>query len=203
MKIAGIILAAGRSSRFEDGNKLLADIDGIPIVRHVCLALAASNLDDIVLVTSETYGPVSRAAGSGRWRVVVNADAADGLSTSLRAALATVDTTADSVLVALADMPGVTTGMVNKLLSEVSSNPESIVFPIAEDGSRGHPVIWPKSLFPALARVTGDVGGKAILEDHADLWRPILWENSGAFTDIDTRRDFAEFRRSQAERDDR
>lgn len=193
MKIAAVILAAGRSSRFEDGHKLLAKIDGIPIVRHVCKALAASGADEILLVTPEIEDAVAKAAGSGRWRVVENPDAHDGLSTSLRTGLQNITSDADGVLVALADMPGITTAFVNTLISTFSSNQDAIVFPVSKDGRRGHPIIWPKELFPALKSVTGDAGGKAILADHKDLWHPVPCEDEGAFADIDTRADLQAF----------
>jgi molybdenum cofactor cytidylyltransferase len=198
--ISAVILAAGRSSRFEDGNKLLVEIDGIAIVRHVCTTLADSNVDDIVLVTSEAHGSIAKAAGAGRWRIVENPDARDGLSTSLRAGLHSIASDTDGVLVALADMPGVTTSFVNMLLSAFVENKTSIVFPVARDGRRGHPIIWPKSLFPALETVTGDTGGKSVLADQKDLWRPVPCEDEGAFADIDTRADIASF--CQIRRDD-
>lgn len=86
MKIAAVILAAGRSSRFEDGHKLLAEIDGVPIVRRVALALAQSRVDDIILVTGANADDVLAAAAPGRWRSVVNPNATEGLSSSLSSA---------------------------------------------------------------------------------------------------------------------
>ena len=197
MKVAAVILAAGSSSRFEDGHKLLVEIDGMPIVRHVCSALARSKVDDIVLVTAEADGAIVKAAGAGRWRVVENPNATEGLSTSLRTGLQSIDQSLDGVLVALADMPGTTDSLVDTLLSAFKGcNGSAIVFPISPDGRRGHPIIWPKALFAALETVTGDSGGKSILADHRGLWRPVPCENSGAFADIDTRADLEAFRRS-------
>ncbi len=144
-------------------------------------------------MTSEANGPIANAAGAGRWRIVKNPDARDGLSTSLRAGLHSIASDADGVLVALADMPGITTSFVNMLLSAFVENKTSIVFPLANDGRRGHPIIWPKSLFPALKTVTGDAGGKTVLADHKDLWRPVPCEDEGAFADIDTRADLETF----------
>ncbi len=193
MTISAVILAAGRSSRFEDGHKLLAEIDGAPIVRHVCTALAASNVDEIILVTSDMNDAVVKAAGTGRWRAVENPEARDGLSTSLRTGLENISPKTDGILVALADMPGIEPALVNALISAFSAEEPAIVFPVAKDGRRGHPVIWPKSLFRALASMTGDRGGKTILTDHKNLWRPVPCENKGAFADIDTRADFEAF----------
>ena len=193
MTVAGIILAAGRSSRFEDGHKLLATVGDIPMVRHVCMALAASNLDEIVLVVSESDGPVAKAAGQGRWRIVENTQARDGLSTSLRAGLQSISANAGGVLVALADMPGITAALANTLIREFKANADAIAFPAANDGRRGHPVIWPQALFPELMRVTGDSGGKSVLTAHKDLWRPVPCEDQGAFADIDTRDDLQAF----------
>ncbi|CCB63835.1 NTP transferase domain-containing protein [Hyphomicrobium sp. MC1] len=201
MTVSAVILAAGRSSRFEDGHKLLVEIDGIPVVRHVCQALAASDVADIVLVTSEANGAVAKAAGPGRWRVAENPDARDGLSTSLRAGLKSISQDVDGLLVALADMPAISTELVNALVSAFRSNPAAIVFPVASDGRRGHPILWPKSLFPELMTVTGDSGGRAILTSHQALWRPVPCDDEGAFADIDTRADLEAFKaRDQAMR---
>jgi molybdenum cofactor cytidylyltransferase len=193
VKIAALILAAGRSSRFEDGHKLLVEIDGVPIVRRVCDAVAASRVDDVFLIVSGTRGPVAQAAGPGRWQVIDNPEAHEGLSTSLRAGLQRISNETSGVLVALADMPGLTTALVNALIAKFSSAPTSIVFPEAHDGRRGHPIIWPSALFSALLAVQGDVGGKAILAQYKTLWNPLPCDDTGAFADIDTRADLRAF----------
>lgn len=192
MTVAAVILAAGRSSRFEGGHKLLAEIDGTPIIHHVCNALAASDVDDIALITSDRDGAVAKAAGPGRWRTIENPDAPHRLSVSLRTGLRSVPD-ADGVLVALGDMPGITTQLVNALIAAFPSKPDPIVFPVARDGRRGHPVIWPKALFPELMNVTGDSGGKAILAVHPEHWLPVPWGDDHAFADIDTRADLQNF----------
>lgn len=193
MTVAAVILAAGRSSRFEDGHKLLAEIDGIPVIRHVCTALAASHVEDIALVTSQSSGAIAKAAGPGRWRTVENADAPHQLSDSLRTGLKSVAPDVDGVLVALGDMPGITTQLVNALVAAFRSKPDAIVFPVASDGRRGHPVIWPKALLPSLMDLSGDTGGKTILAAHSELWLPVPWDDERAFADIDTRADLQNF----------
>jgi molybdenum cofactor cytidylyltransferase len=52
VKITAILLAAGRSTRFEDGHKLLAEIDSVPLIRRAALSLAHSSVEDIVLITA-------------------------------------------------------------------------------------------------------------------------------------------------------
>ncbi|MFT3733360.1 MAG: nucleotidyltransferase family protein [Hyphomicrobium sp.] len=200
MTVAAIILAAGQSSRFEDGHKLLAAIDGIPIVRRVCSALAASNVGETILVTADRDGAVAAAAGAGRWRIVGNPDARDGLSTSLRVGLENIGRDVDGALIALGDMPGITTGLANELLAAFDSHRSAIVFPLASNGRRGHPVIWPKHLFATLAAMRGDSGGKSLLAEHKELWLPVPCDDEGAFADIDTRDDLQAFTDDQAMR---
>jgi molybdenum cofactor cytidylyltransferase len=70
------------------------------------------------------------------------------------------------------------------------------VFPVAADGRKGHPVIWPRALAPALEAVSGDAGGRALLDDYRELWRPVPSTGAGAFADIDTRSDLEAFRQA-------
>ena len=194
MKITAILLAAGRSTRFEDGHKLLAEIDAVPLIRRAALALAHASVDDIVLVTGTNATDIAAAAGPGRWRHIENPSAAEGLSSSLRLGIQSAGNTPDGVLIALADMPGITAEFVDTLCAAfTASKGRRIVFPIAPNGRRGHPVIWPRSLFSALESVSGDTGGKALLAGHRDLWRPVECNDPGAFTDIDTRTDLDAF----------
>ena len=196
MNVAALILAAGSSTRFENGHKLLAEIHGIPVVRHVASAIAQSDVGEIVLVIAAKESEVVKAAGPGRWKTIENPNAGDGLSSSLRLGLHSSDQATDGVLIALADMPGISAELVNSLLAAFAESSRAIVFPIAADGRKGHPVIWPRSLVPALESLSGDAGGKAILGDYRELWRPVPFADIGAFADIDTRDDLEAFRQA-------
>ena len=97
-------------------------------------------------------------------------------------------------------MPGISADLIDALLAAFKeSKGHSIVFPVANDGQRGHPVVWPRALFPALAGVSGDTGGKTMLLENRSLWRPIAYDDAGAFTDIDTCGDLDAFRHADRE----
>jgi molybdenum cofactor cytidylyltransferase len=197
VNIAAIILAAGKSSRFEIGHKLLAKLNGVTLIRHVAAVLDHSRLSEIILVTGTNSKDVIAAAGAGRWRSIENPNPGDGLASSLRLGIQNIDAAADGVLIALADMPGISTGLIATLLDAFDeSRGRSIVFPVGTGGQRGHPVIWPKSCFCDLSKLSGDTGGKALIEKQKDLWRPVPYEESGAFADIDTCHDLAVFPRT-------
>ena len=190
MKIAAIIVAAGRSSRFEGGNKLLAPFEGRSLVHHAVAAVAASPVDDIVLVTAADGGEIVETAGAGRWRSVVNQRAADGLSSSIQAGLAVIDTEADGALIVLADMPRLTSGVITKLCAAFSgSGGKAVVFPQTADGQQGNPVLWPRSLFPELMALTGDTGAKSVLARYPDRHKPVLCDDDAVQFDIDTAAD--------------
>ena len=195
-RVAAIILAAGRSSRFDGGNKLLAEIDGVTLVRRIALEVAASPVDDIVLVTGADDGAVATAAGAGRWRHVVNPEPARGLSSSLKAGLAALGTDASGALVVLADMPAVSAALIAKLSAAFdASGGKKIVYPQNARGVQGNPVLWPRVLFADLLLLDGDSGGKKLLTQYAHLCQPLDVSGDDAFTDIDTRADLARMTR--------
>jgi molybdenum cofactor cytidylyltransferase len=196
MKIAAIIVAAGRSSRFavehnRGTNKLLADLDGRPIIAHVAGTIAAAALNDAVLVTAPNGDEIARAAGDGV-RHIINDRPAEGLSSSIQAGLASLAPSIDGALVVLADMPRVTGAMIGALRAAfIGSGGSKIVFPQAADGRQGNPVLWPRSLFADLNQLSGDVGGKAILVRYPTLHCPVAIEDASALSDIDTPDDLA------------
>ncbi len=194
-QIAAIVLAAGRSSRFEHGNKLLAEVGGLPLVRRVVNAVAASAVKDILLIVAPGARDVIEAAGSGRWRTVVNSVAERGLSSSLQTGIAALPDTTDGALVILADMPGVGTELIARVIAAFTAgNGDVIVYPADDAGRRGHPVLWPKHMFPELMVLQGDTGGKLLLQKYKEISRTVPVAGTEAFLDIDRTADLAKFR---------
>jgi molybdenum cofactor cytidylyltransferase len=195
MKIAAIIAAAGRSSRFESGHKLLADLDGMPLIRHSITAIDGAPVAEIVLVIASDGQALADAAGPGRWRVIVNTHAASGLSSSIQAGLAAIDPSSAGAMIVLADMPGVTSGSIAQLCQTFrDGGGTKITFPQTADGRQGNPVLWPRALFGELMKLTGDTGGKAVLAAHPHFHAPVTMDDHAATCDIDTVSDLAKIK---------
>lgn len=192
MQIAALVLAAGHSSRFKDGNKLMASIDGLPLVRRVLAAVEASAVTDILLVVAPEAQSVVEAAGPGRWRAVTNSEADKGLASSLRAGITALPPTTDGALVILADMPGVSTELIARVMAAFAAEGGSVIaYPADNTGRQGHPVLWPKCLFPELLALEGDTGGKILLQKHKAISHTVQVSGADAFIDIDTQADLA------------
>ena len=208
-RIAALVLAAGRSARFEGGHKLLAETGGAPLIAGVMAAISQSDAASIILVTAPDGEPIVAACGPGRWRNVINEAAHEGLASSIRAGLRALETTSRSgpgvaayagVLIVLADMPGVTAELVNALIALSRAHDyNAIVFPAGSDDRQGHPVLWPHALFPELMKLSGDQGAKALLQTHRERVVTLPVTDAAAFLDIDTPQDLARYRARKAQ----
>src|SRR4029079_4555412 len=116
-RVAGIILAAGRSSRMGAMNKLLIPLDGKPMVRRAAEAVLAAQLSPVLVVTGHQRGEVEEALKGLPVRFLNNKDFAAGMSTSLRVGLDAVPGECDAALVALGDMPLITAGEIGQLVN--------------------------------------------------------------------------------------
>lgn len=190
MTISAIVLAAGRSSRFEGGDKLLALVEGKPILRSALEALDASAVSDIIVVTKPGATQLKHCAGDGRWRYVENTDAAQGIASSLRAGLREVDPQSSGAMIALGDMPFISATLIDQLCAAFElCRGAAIVFPSAPDGRQGHPVVWPRRFFEALLALDGDQGGKSVLAANREFWHSVIVDDGAIFIDIDTEDD--------------
>jgi molybdenum cofactor cytidylyltransferase len=192
--IAGIVLAAGRSIRMRGPNKLLAEIDGVPLVRRVAAAAAAAGLAEIVVVTGHQGDQVAAALSGLPVRLVANPDFADGMSTSLRTGIAALRPGIEGALICLGDMPGLTPALVRRLAAAFAPKQKrDIVVPV-HGGRRGNPVLIGARHFAAIRRVTGDLGARDIIKGDPDAVVEIKVDDDGAFLDLDTPEAIAEYR---------
>ena len=185
-RIAGLVLAAGQSRRMGKANKLLAEVEGGPMVRRAVEAALASQAAPVVVVTGHEREAVEAALAGLDVRFAHNPDFASGLSASLKAGLAALPNDCDGAAVLLGDMPRVTPGHVDRLIA--AFNPvegRAIVIP-THGGKRGNPVLFARALFGEIARVAGDVGAKGVIGQHADEVVEVEFEDSGVLLDVDT-----------------
>jgi len=185
-RIAALLLAAGQSRRMGDTNKLLAAVDGVPMVRRAAESLLASTARPVIAVTGHESERV-RAALQGLDLVFVdNPDYAQGISASLRHGTAALPHDIDGAVIALGDMPQVTTGHIDRLIAAFDPvEGRSICVP-THHGKRGNPVLWEARFLPEVAAVQGDVGARHLIGEYADLVCEVEMADRGVLLDIDT-----------------
>ena len=184
-KPAAILLAAGRSTRMGEDNKLTRLLDDKPLVAHAADALLLAGAGPVTVVTGHDADAV-REALDGRDLVFThNPHFARGMSTSLRAGLEAVRG-ASGALVALGDMPDLDSADLAKLLATFAEHDGARIVAARDPqtGRRGNPVVWPAAMFPQLMDLSGDRGARAILLEHAD--DIVSVDVEGAALDLDT-----------------
>ncbi|MCY4039544.1 MAG: nucleotidyltransferase family protein [Hyphomicrobiales bacterium] len=191
MKIAAILLAAGSSRRFGEENKLLLNVEGMPMVARSAGALlkAMPPLRPIVVVTGYEQERMRDALNGmsgeeGNITFTHNPDYASGIASSVHAGLRALPGDMDGVVIALADMPWVESRHIEKLL-EAFGDKASICIPMV-DGRRGNPTLWGASYFERMYACEGDVGARALLLEYAACVREVAFEDAATLTDIDT-----------------
>ncbi|MBS9716209.1 NTP transferase domain-containing protein [Pseudohalocynthiibacter aestuariivivens] len=193
-KVAIVMLAAGASNRMRGRDKLLENIQGTPLLRQSVKRAAATGSE--VYVTLPCDAP-ERLAAVARLPVtlVFVKDASDGMAHSLSAAIKAVPKDSDGVLISLADMPELTESDFTRIIKAFSEDSDQRIHrAYTEGGKPGHPVLFPRRLFPALSNLTGDIGARQILNDPSeDIVHVTLSENH-AITDLDTPEDWDNWR---------
>jgi molybdenum cofactor cytidylyltransferase len=184
--VAAIVLAAGRSTRMGGPNKLLAEINGKPLVRIATEQALASKASSVVVVTGHQQSEVEQALHGLNVSFTHNPDFADGLATSVKAGIAAVPENADGALICLGDMPLIDAQLIGRLIEAFSPDKGSlIVLPVA-GGRRGNPVLWSRRFFSELMTLDGDIGARHLIAQHGEAVAEVEVEGKSAFLDIDT-----------------
>jgi molybdenum cofactor cytidylyltransferase len=186
-RVAGIVLAAGQATRF-GATKQLMPWNGATLVERAVHVALEAGLDTVIVVTGHDAGRVGAAVTSLPVQVVFNAEFSAGQSTSMRRGIAALPAGIDAALFLLADQPGVTPEVVRSVVQAHRETLAPIVLPTYQ-GRRGNPVLFDVSLFHELSKIEGDVGGRVLLEKHADSLVHLPVEAPGILEDIDTSED--------------
>lgn len=163
--VAGLLLAAGRSTRF-GANKLLLPFDGEPLVRRAARAALAAGLDPLVVVVGHQAPLVEEALLGLPCLLVRNPDPARGQGSSLRLGLDALPARSGASVVLLADMPRVTASLLAALVEGYRRSGAPLV--LADyGGTLAPPVLYERALFAELTDPS-DAPGKQVVARHRD-----------------------------------
>ncbi|MFY0310708.1 NTP transferase domain-containing protein [Leisingera sp. D0M16] len=188
--IAILLLAAGASSRMQGRDKLMEEVDGEPLLSRICRRAALTGLQVYVTLPSSTH---PRAAAIGTAVPIPVPDADEGMAASIRRGVTALPEGCDGVMILPADMPEVETQDMLRLAARFRGSSSPILRATAEDGTPGHPVLFPSRCFAALKALSGDQGARGVLKGEAV--KLVALPKAHALTDLDTPEDWAAWRR--------
>ncbi|MGL4728461.1 MAG: NTP transferase domain-containing protein [Bosea sp. (in: a-proteobacteria)] len=186
--IAALVLAAGRSSRMGEANKLTLELRGKPLVRHVAEAALASQASPVLVVSGHEASKVEAALDGLDVRFIHNPDYASGMASSVKAGLVALPDEAQGAVVLLGDMPNVTPAIIDRLIGAWTPDVTAVVPTLL--GQRGNPVLLGRGLFADMMTLSGDQGARRLLdaasETAPDSVVELALDDPAIALDIDT-----------------
>jgi molybdenum cofactor cytidylyltransferase len=192
-QVAAVILAAGEAKRFRrspDETKLVAELDGKPIVRHVAEAALASRAHPVLLVTGHAHAQVASALDGLMLERIHNRDPGAGLSASLKLAIGALPDTARGAVILLGDMPRIGPSLIDRLIDAFEAAPvEPLAVVPVRGGRRGNPALIGRGLFAAVRTLEGDKGARDLIAAARENILELTAGDLATEIDIDTRED--------------
>lgn len=184
-RVAAVVLAAGRATRFS-GGKLLVPAPERPLIR-ITVEKLVDLVDDVVVVLGNDSDRVLAALGDLNVRVQVNENYEDGIGSSVAAGVRALAADVDAALIALGDQP-IPPSVIEQLIAAYRSRNKAIVAPVY-DGTLGNPVLFDRSFFSELLQLNGDRGARALIEQNPARMLGVAFPFAPPI-DVDTAEDY-------------
>jgi molybdenum cofactor cytidylyltransferase len=187
--IAGVILAAGESSRMRR-DKALLTYQGRTFLEAIHKNLMAAGIERIIVVLGHHADLIQSKVKLKPAQFVINQDYARGQTSSLQAGLEAL--TADSpegFMLCLVDHPAVSPEVMRQLLERFELTHAPVVIPTFQ-GERGHPVIVGNALFAELRVLLPSQGANIVIRDYRDRTELVDVADRGILIDVDEPRTY-------------
>ncbi len=186
-RTAGIILAAGASTRFGRPKQLL-DWRGEPFIRTIAKTAIESGLSPVVIVTGAYADQVEAAIQDLPVQIARNEEWQSGQASSIRDGVQSLPSKTGAATFLLADQPQIKSDVIRALVAHHSTELFPIVAPMVLMERRANPVLFDRDTFPNLMALEGDVGGRAIFSKHRVEYLP--WHDDSLLFDVDKPEDY-------------
>ena len=187
-QVAGIVLAAGSSSRMGRPKQLLP-FRGQTVLECIIDSALNSSLSKVVVVLGHRADELRPLLAKRDVTVVLNSDYKSGQSASIQAGLDAVRQDVDAALFLLGDQPLITPETINTILSVYANSPGPIVMPLF-NGKRGNPVLFDRQTFGRIDALSGDTGARVLFQEYTDQIVEVPLHDPSVHFDIDTEQDY-------------
>ncbi|MBB6446775.1 NTP transferase domain-containing protein [Bacillus benzoevorans] len=195
MNIYGIVLASGRSIRMGQP-KLLLPWKGRPMLEHVLSKMKGIPFSDVKVVVSSQNPELEKAAAKFAYSIVKNNTPEQGMGHSLSLAIQTLPMPSEAAVIVLGDQPTIAAEDIGRIclafkqLRAGQAAPPKVIMQMQyRDGRVGHPVLFSHHFFSELRHLSGDKGGKEIIQRNA-CSRSLCFSDNPYPNDIDTPDDY-------------
>jgi molybdenum cofactor cytidylyltransferase len=187
--IAGLILAAGESSRMGTDKATLA-YGGRTFLEATVQTLREAEIERIVVVLGHHAEEIQRHVKIEAAQVVINPDYRSGQTSSLQAGLRSLlADDLEAILLCLVDHPAVSRGTVSRLVTAFRQSGAPVVIPTYQ-GRRGHPVLIGREVFDGLLELACDAGADSVVRKYRPTTRFVEVEDEGVVMDVDDRESY-------------
>ncbi|MFC1994271.1 molybdenum cofactor cytidylyltransferase [Chloroflexota bacterium] len=186
--VSAIILAAGESKRMGKP-KLLLRFGCSTILERTMDNLLNSNADEIIVVLGYKAQEMKSLIANRPVTTAINPNYHKGMGTSIATGLRVISDRTQGVMLALADQPRVSSQIIDQIIKAFIGHSKGITIPV-NNGRRGHPVVFDIKYKSELLRLTGDIGGRAIIDRYPDDILEVDVNCACICTDIDTIADY-------------
>jgi molybdenum cofactor cytidylyltransferase len=188
--ITGIILASGFSTRV-NREKLILNVGGVPIIESVIRAVKFSHIDEVLIIYQNDK--IKEIAEKYSIKTVYNERAYEGQSAAIKTGIQSTHPDTDGFMFLVGDQPYLNSNTINKLIDTFKREKQTIVVPVYA-GKRGNPVIFPSKLREDLLNITGDCGGRVIIDRMTDSVKLVNINKSIVGIDINTEDEYGKYK---------
>ena len=186
--VSAILLAAGESRRMGKPKQLMP-FGKSTILEQAIDNLLSSKINEVIVVLGHRAEDMIKAIATRPVKIAINPVYHQGMSTSIVTGLSLIDDKTQAVMLVLADQPLVDSKTINRLIEEFCKHNKGIIVPVYQ-GRKGHPVIFSTKYKKELLGLTGDIGGKQIINQHPDDILEVAVDSESINIDIDTMNDY-------------
>ncbi len=196
--ISSILLAAGESSRMEGENKLVKEINGIPLIKYAVKNILGSAIDELVIVLGHEKLVIENIIEKNKKiKFVYNENYKTGITSSIKKGLNHISEKSEAFFICLGDMPNVNQNIYNKIIKTrynynkklAPDKKKEIIIPMVEE-KEGNPLLFSKFMKEKIFNIADDSNVKKVLDENKSkiLYAPI--KSTGITLDFNTKKDF-------------
>ena len=178
-------------------DKLMLPLDGRPLLRHLAKRVLEVSQPTVVALPPEPH-PRWQAVRDLPLRKISYPESAEGLSGTLRAAVADLSPAITHLCVVLADLPALAPENFFQLFEQRRLYPNRLIWrALSPNGKPAHPTLFHRNTFSAFAQISGDFGAKPVIAKFTSALHEFTSLHHGGSYDIDTPQDYETYLKSQ------